>query len=121
VLVAEDNEINLLLVRAVLEGLGHSVSEAGDGEATVAAATGGEPFDVILMDLHMPLRDGCSAARAIREHERRSGRPRASIFALTADVLAETRAAAESAGIDAVLAKPVAPEVLRRALARPAA
>jgi signal transduction histidine kinase/CheY-like chemotaxis protein len=121
VLVAEDNEINLLLVRTVLERLGHSVSEAGDGEAAVAAATGGEPFDVILMDLHMPLRDGCSAARAIREHELRSGRPRASIFALTADVLAETRAAAESAGIDAVLAKPVAPDVLRRALARPGA
>jgi signal transduction histidine kinase/CheY-like chemotaxis protein len=117
VLVAEDNEINLLLVRAVLEGLGHTVVEAHDGEAALAAATGGAPFDAILMDLHMPLRDGCSAARAIRAHEAATGRLRAAIFALTADVLAETRAAAEAAGIDAVLAKPVAPEVLRRALA----
>lgn len=117
VLVAEDNEINLLLVRAVLEGLGHSVTAVGDGAAAVAAATTGEPFDAILMDLHMPLRDGCSAARAIRAGETASGRPRAAIFALTADVLAETRAAAEAAGIDAVLAKPVAPETLRRMLA----
>jgi CheY-like chemotaxis protein len=117
VLVAEDNEINALLVRAVLEGLGHRVVEARDGEAALAAATGDEPFDAILMDLHMPARDGCSAARAIRAHEAATGRPRAAIFALTADVLAETRAAAEAAGIDAVLAKPVSPEALRRALA----
>ncbi|MBN8993816.1 MAG: response regulator [Rhizobiales bacterium] len=117
VLVAEDNEINLLLVRAVLEGLGHSVAEAADGDAAVAVATTGEAFDAILMDLHMPGRDGCSAALAIRAHEKANGRPRAAIFALTADVLAETRARATEAGIDAVLAKPVAPEALRRMLA----
>ncbi len=118
VLLAEDNEINALLVRAVLEGLGHSVTEVRDGAAAIAAATtAGVSFDAILMDLHMPGCDGLAAARAIREHERLSGTPRAAILALTADVLLETRVEAEAAGIDAVLAKPIAPDSLRRALA----
>ncbi len=118
VLLAEDNEINALLARAVLEGLGHSVSEVRDGAAAVTAATE-QPgrFAVILMDLHMPGLDGLAAARAIRAFEKRSGSPRATILALTADVLAETRAAAEAAGIDAVLEKPMTPDTLRRALA----
>ncbi len=118
VLVAEDNEINALLARAVLEGLGHSVSEVRDGAAAVAAATA-EPgrFAVILMDLHMPGLDGLAAARAIRDFEIRTGAPRATILALTADVLAETRAEAKAVGIDAILEKPMTPDTLRRALA----
>jgi PAS domain S-box-containing protein len=118
VLLAEDNEINALLARAVLEGLGHSVTEVRDGAAAVAAATEREGrFAAILMDLHMPGLDGIAAARAIRDFERRTSAPRAAILALTADVLAETRAEAEKAGIDALLEKPVAPDALRRALA----
>jgi CheY-like chemotaxis protein len=75
-------------------------------------------FAAILMDLHMPGVDGIAAARAIRAHERESGAPRAAIMALTADVLAETRAEAALAGIDSVLEKPVAPEHLREMLTR---
>ncbi|KAB2856128.1 MAG: response regulator, partial [Bauldia sp.] len=77
----------------------------------------GGRFAAILMDLHMPGIDGLAASRAIRDHERKSGTPPAAILALTADVLAETRAEAERAGIDAVLEKPVAPDLLRRRLA----
>ena len=64
VLVAEDNEINALLARAVLEGLGHEVTEVRDGLAAVQAATGRRGgFDAILMDLHMPGLDGLAAVR----------------------------------------------------------
>jgi PAS domain S-box-containing protein len=118
VLLAEDNEINALLSRAVLEGLGHTVTEVRDGTAAVAAARakpGG--FRAILMDLHMPGMDGLAAASAIRSFERESGLPPAAILAVTADVLAETRAAAKDVGIDAVLEKPMTPDALRRALA----
>ena len=117
VLLAEDNEINALLVRAVLEGLGHTVSEVHDGLAAVAAATAADAhFGIVLMDLHMPRLDGLAAARLIRAHEARSGKGRTAIMALTADALAETRAEAEAAGIDAILVKPIAPDSLRRVL-----
>jgi len=122
ILLAEDNEINALLVRAVLEQLGHTVTEVRDGAAAVRAATGeGKHFAAILMDLHMPGLDGLAAARAIRGHEGAVGGPRSAILALTADVLAETRVEAEAAGIDVVLQKPIAPDRLRRVLAELAA
>jgi PAS domain S-box-containing protein len=118
VLLAEDNEINALLARAVLEGLGHTVMEVRDGAAALAAARGKSGgFGAILMDLHMPGLDGLSAAKAIREWEVAFRQPRSAILAVTADVLPETRAAAEAAGIDAVLEKPMTPDALRRALA----
>lgn len=117
ILLAEDNEINALLARAVLEGLGHRVTEVRDGAAAVAAAREGEGrYAAILMDLHMPGLDGIAAARAIRRAEAESGADRAAIVALTADVLPETRAAAAAAGIDDVLEKPVTPDTLRRAI-----
>jgi signal transduction histidine kinase/CheY-like chemotaxis protein len=118
ILLAEDNEIGALLVRAVLEGLGHRVTEVRDGAAAVEAATRpGARHDVILMDLHMPVLDGLAAARAIRAEEDSGGRRRALILALTADVLAETQVEAAASGIDAVLEKPIAPERLRQKLA----
>jgi CheY-like chemotaxis protein len=118
VLIAEDNEINALLARAVLEGLGHTVEEVRDGAAAVAAAKGNPGrYDLILMDLHMPGMDGLAAVAAIRARERDAATPPAKILAVTADVLAETRAAALAAGVDQVLEKPMTPDALRRALA----
>jgi CheY-like chemotaxis protein len=118
VLLAEDNEVNALLVRSVLESLGHRVTEARDGTSAVDAVTQGDKvFAAILLDLHMPGLDGIAAAGFIRDFEERAGRRRAKILALTADVLAETRARAIAAGIDAVLDKPISPDTLRQALA----
>jgi PAS domain S-box-containing protein len=115
VLLAEDNEISALLARAVVEGLGHSVAEVRDGSAAVAIVVeGAAAFGVILLDLHMPGLDGLAAARAIRAHEAETGKPRAAIVALTADVLPETHTAAKEAGIDSILQKPVSPDSLRR-------
>jgi CheY-like chemotaxis protein len=108
ILVAEDNEINALLTRTLLFKLGHRPTGVAGGEAAVAAwaqaRTAGEPYDLILMDIHMPDVDGLEAARRIRALE--SG-PRTPIVALTANAFAEDREAALAAGMDDFLVKPL--------------
>src|SRR4029079_9431677 len=87
------------------------------GEATVAAwrkaRSDGEPFDLILMDLHMPGVDGLEATRRIRGLE---DEPRTPIVALTANVLAEGREEALAAGMDDFLVKPLDRARLERVL-----
>jgi len=118
ILVAEDNEINALLTRALLSKLGHRPAGATGGDAAVAAwraaRANGEPFDLILMDLHMPGLDGLEAARQIRALE--AGDGRTPIVALTANAFAEDREAALSAGMDDFLVKPLQRERLRQVL-----
>jgi signal transduction histidine kinase/CheY-like chemotaxis protein len=108
ILVAEDNEINALLTRTLLTKLGHRPAGVTGGEAAVAswaqARTTSEPYDLILMDLHMPDVDGLEAARRIRALE--AGR-RTPIVALTANAFAEDRDAALKAGMDDFLVKPL--------------
>jgi PAS domain S-box-containing protein len=121
ILVAEDNEINALLARALLTRLGHRPTIAADGAATVAAwraaqATG-EPFSLILMDVHMPGSDGIEAARRIRAAEIEQGLARTPIIALTANALEEEREACRLAGMDGFLTKPLDRERLKAALA----
>ncbi len=98
ILVAEDNEINALLVRALLTRLGHRPSIAGDGEAAVeswaAARAAGSPYDLVLMDVQMPVMDGLEAARRIRAAEAECGAKPARILALTANAYPEDREAA---------------------------
>src|SRR5262249_33965429 len=83
ILVAEDNDINALLVRALIAKLGHRATVAPNGaeavDAWLAARAAGEPYDVVLMDVHMPLVDGCEAARRIRAAEQAAGSPRTTI------------------------------------------
>jgi len=111
VLVAEDNEINALLARVLLTRLGHQPTIVGDGDAAVAhwqdARTNGPPFDLVLMDVHMPRVDGLTAARRIRAAEAATSAPRVPIVALTANVSSEDRDACRKAGMDVFLAKPV--------------
>jgi len=119
VLLAEDNEINALLARAVLERLGHEVIVVSDGAAAVSTFRDHKGrFDGVLMDLHMPVLDGLAAIRAIRGCEKQAGLAPVYVLALTADVLAETRQAALEAGVNEVLQKPVTPESLRHALGK---
>ena len=121
ILVAEDNDINALLTRALLIKLGHHPTVAANGAAAVdcwvAARAGHAPFDRILMDLHMPGMDGLEAARRIRANEAEIGAPRTPILALTANASAEDREACLAAGMDGFLVKPLDRERLAVALA----
>jgi CheY-like chemotaxis protein len=118
--VAEDNEINALLARHLLSRLGHRpVMATTGGEAVAAfveARAAGVPFDVVLMDLHLPGMDGIEAARRIRATE--TGGTRTPIIALTADALPESSAACREAGMDGFVAKPLDRERLTAALAQ---
>jgi PAS domain S-box-containing protein len=121
ILVAEDNEINALLIRALLVKLGHRPTMAGTGSAAIecwhAARDAGMPFDRVLMDLHMPGMDGLEAARRIRECEAEEELPRTIIIALTANASAEDRDACLAAGMDGFLVKPLDRDRLAAALA----
>src|SRR5882672_10700395 len=120
ILVAEDNEINALLARALLTRLGHRATVAADGAATVAAwraaQAAGEPFSLILMDVHMPGSDGIEAARRIRAAEAEQGLAHTPIIALTANALEEEREACRLAGMDGFLTKPLDRERLKAVL-----
>ncbi len=120
ILIAEDNEINALLARALLTRLGHRPTIVGDGLATVqawiAAHETGNSYDVVLMDVQMPGIDGLEAARRIRAAETDRGTPRVRILALTANAQAEDREACLAAGMDGFLVKPLDRERLRAAL-----
>ena len=120
ILVAEDNEINALLARALLTRLGHRPTIVDNGaaalDACLAAATAGAPFDVVLMDVNMPGMDGLEATRRIRAHEAAHG-TRTPIVALTANAFGEDRAACLAAGMDDFLVKPLDRERLAELLA----
>jgi len=121
VLVAEDNEINALLTRALLTRLGHRPTVVASGTAALdawnAACDGGKPHDLVLMDLHMPGLDGIEAARRIRAVEAERGEPRTPIVALTANAFAEDREACLAAGMDGFLVKPLDRDKLGAVLA----
>ena len=121
VLVAEDNEINALLTRALLTRLGHRPTVAESGAAALerwrAARDAGTPYDLILMDMQMPGMDGLEAARRIRAFEAERGTARTPIIALTANAFAEDREACLASGMDRFLVKPLDRERLAVALA----
>src|SRR5262245_914626 len=119
ILVAEDNEINALLVRALLGKLGHHPTMVTNGAEAVTAwlnaRQAAKPFDLVLLDLQMPQVDGLEAARRIRAAE--AGGSRTPIVALTANVYAEDREACINAGMDGMLLKPLDRAQLIEALA----
>ena len=107
VLVAEDNAVNMELVTEVLTMQGLTVTQAWNGREAVDLFAKSEPFHygAILMDMRMPLMDGCEAARAIRELDREdAGVP---IVAVTANAFAEDILASTQAGMDGHVSKPI--------------
>jgi CheY-like chemotaxis protein len=119
VLVAEDNEINALLARALLARLGHRPTMVANGAQAVAtwqaARAAGAPYDLVLMDVHMPEMDGFEAARRIRAAEPEG--ERTPIVALTANAFSDDRDACLAAGMNAFLTKPLDRERLAELLA----
>jgi CheY-like chemotaxis protein len=120
VLVAEDNEINALLIRALLSKLGHRPEGVTGGvgavDAWAKARERNEPYDLILMDIHMPGLDGLAATRRIRSLEMENDAGRTPIIALTANAFAEDRKEALAAGMDEFLVKPLDRLALHRVL-----
>ena len=105
ILAAEDNRVNQRLLVRLLEKEGHSVTLVEDGEAAVAASEETD-FDVILMDVQMPVMDGLEATRVIRRREQETGK-HVPIIALTAHAMKGDRERCLEAGMDAYVAKPV--------------
>lgn len=122
VLVAEDYEINQVVVREFLRRFGLECEIVGDGQVAVDRAKSGE-FDMILMDCQMPLMDGLQAARFIRDAETpdhglsRSGK-RIPVIALTANAVAGDREECLEAGMDDYLTKPITCQALTNMLLR---
>ena len=112
----EDNPINQLLAEAILTNLGHKVETARDGrEALEVFST--RPWDLVLMDIHMPVMSGLDATRHIRQLEA-SGLRHTPIIATTAGAMEADRAACLAAGMDDYIAKPYKPQVLQDLLTR---
>jgi signal transduction histidine kinase/CheY-like chemotaxis protein len=114
ILLAEDHDINRFLALTILESAGYTVECAVNGDEAVTLA-GQNRFDVILMDMHMPLVDGLEAARAVRALGQTIRQPR--IVALTANAMPEDREACLLAGMDDFVAKPFDPEQLLKTVA----
>ena len=105
-LVAEDNLVNQVVIRTLLEQVGVDAVIACNGAEAVALWEG-RTWDVILMDVQMPVLDGLEAARRIRAAEQAQDLPRTPIIALTADAMSHQVAAYREAGIDGFVAKPI--------------
>ena len=116
ILLVEDFEDNAMLVRSYLKGSPHRLDVAVDGREAVSRFEA-EPYDLVLMDIQMPVLDGYAATREIRSWETEQGRPRVRVLALTADAMPEDAAKSLSAGCDGHLTKPIRKQTLLAAIA----
>jgi CheY-like chemotaxis protein/HPt (histidine-containing phosphotransfer) domain-containing protein len=107
ILVVEDNPTNQKVIRAMLDTLNLRCTMADDGQQAVDAIAGGGVFDLILMDVQMPVLDGYGATERIRKRETELGESRRTIVALTADAFAEDRDHCRRVGMDDFLPKPI--------------
>jgi CheY-like chemotaxis protein len=117
VLVAEDHPTNRKVVEIILQPFDVNLTMVEDGQAALDAFTPGA-FDAILMDMQMPVMDGLTATRLIREREAAAGASPVLLIMLTANAMEEHVAAAQAAGADLHLSKPVRPGQLLESLAR---
>jgi len=106
VLAAEDNAVNQLVLKTMLEQAGISATIVGDGKAAVEAWAS-QGWDLVLMDVQMPVMDGIAATRAIRAKEAALRRPRTPILALTANAMTHHVAEYLAADMDGFVAKPI--------------
>jgi CheY-like chemotaxis protein len=116
ILLAEDNAVNQRLATRLLEKRGHRVTVANNGHEAIALAEQ-TSYDLVLMDVQMPLVDGLEATRTIRIREMQTG-AHLPIVALTAHAIKGDQERCEEAGMDGYLAKPIRPEELDAVLQR---
>lgn len=116
VLVAEDDKPSLELALTLLKHAGAHARGVADGKSAVDRATT-EPFDVILMDLQMPVMDGFAATRTIRTHQAEAARGPL-IIGVTANTLPEHTARCLACGMDAVIPKPIDPASFAQTIRR---
>lgn len=117
ILAADDIEQNRKLLNIMLEKQGHRVTLAANGQEVIDALQT-RAFDIILMDVQMPVLDGLTASIRIREMEREAGWDRTPIIALTASVLEQDRLAAKQADMDGFSSKPIELPLLLAEMAR---
>ena len=114
ILLAEDNVINARVACGILNKAGHTVTVACDGHE-VLRLLAQESFDLILMDIQMPVMDGFEATALIREQEKSSGH-HATIIAMTAHAMSGYREKCLAAGMDGYLTKPIRSQALLETL-----
>ena len=117
ILLVEDNPVNQRVAQRILQNLAAEVVIANNG-AEALERIGAATFDAVLMDCQMPVMDGFTATRRIRELEASRGTKRLPVIALTANVMSEDRENCITAGMDAHLSKPIEPVQLIEALSR---
>jgi signal transduction histidine kinase/ActR/RegA family two-component response regulator len=115
ILVAEDNGVNQILIKAILDQMGHYSDIVGNGIEALRQVQAGR-YDLVLMDIQMPEMDGEAATRAIRELP--SGVASIPIIAMTANAMVEHREAYLSSGMDDYVSKPISSKALAAAIAR---
>jgi len=111
ILFADDHQVNRKVVALILEPLGVDLTGVEDGALALEAFRNGA-FDLVLMDVQMPVMDGLTATRAIREFERSTGRARTPVISLTANAMSDDVRRSLEAGSDLHLAKPIRPDKL---------
>jgi len=124
ILVADDAPTNRIIIADILEEAGHDVTMVSDGQELLSRLSpgfsnkpGSEQFDVILTDISMPILDGYTLTRVIRELERQNiCRTRLPIIAITAHAMKEEEVRLKAAGIDSIVTKPIRSEALLSAL-----
>ena len=117
-LIAEDNRVNQIIMTRIISNLGHEVVLVDNGLAVLETLRGDPGFDLILMDLQMPVLDGLETTRRIRAGEAGSALQGIPIVALTANALVRHRETCAEVGMDGFLTKPVEADRLAEALAR---
>ena len=120
ILVVEDNQVNQKLIKILLFKQGHHVTMANNGQEAVDIMNT-DNFDLVLMDMQMPVMDGVTATRRIREREKAEQRARTPIVAMTANAMLSDKEECFLAGMDDHLAKPIRIEILKDCLSKYAA